>query len=104
MTNRLPSFTLSQELQSGILTYADGTIQNIAAGDTAVLSAIGVKIETTSSQATLKVDVNNRAYSKSTLALVIKDTVIGETTWFDITEVNLKLIGPDFGFVSDPYF
>jgi len=94
MTNHLPGFTPSQELQSGVLTLADGTTQPIAAGDTAALAAIGVTIETTGSTATLKVDVSDKAYYGSTLALTIKDTVAGETTWFDTTVVTIDLTRP----------
>ena len=44
MSNHLPGlgYTQSQELLSGVLTLTDGTTQNIVAGDTATLAAIGV--------------------------------------------------------------
>ena len=57
--NHLQDFTISQEFQSGVLTHADGTSQNIAAGDTAALAAIGVTLVNEGSTATLKVDVND---------------------------------------------
>ena len=46
MNNHLPGlgYTQSQELLSAVLTLTDGTTQNIAAGDTATLAAIGVAI------------------------------------------------------------
>ena len=83
--NHILGFTISQELQSGVLTLSDGTIQNIAALDIAALAVIGVTIETTASTATLKVNVSDLTYYGSTLALTIKDTVAEETTWFDTT-------------------
>ena len=94
MTNHLPSFTPSQELQSGVLTLTDGTTQPIAAGDMAALAAIGLTIETAGNTATLKVDVSDKAYYGGTLTLTIKDTVVGETTWFDTTVVTINLTEP----------
>ena len=92
--NHITGFTLTQVFQSGVLTLADGTTQSIAAGDTAALAAIGVTIETTASTATLKVNVSNNAYSGSTLTLMIKDTVVEETSWFDTTIVTINLTRP----------
>ena len=83
--NHLPSFTISQELQSGVLTFSDGSTQNISVGENTALAAIGVTIETSGSQATLKVDVNDEAYYGSTLSFKIKDTVVAETTWSNTT-------------------
>lgn len=40
----LTGYTISQELLSGILTLADGSVTTIAAGDTAALTALGVTI------------------------------------------------------------
>ena len=85
MINHISGFTPSQELQSGVLTLSDGTSQTIAAGDMAALAAIGLTIETAGNTATLKVDVSDKAYYGGTLTLTIKDTVVGETTWFDTT-------------------
>jgi len=92
--NHITGFTSSQELQSGVLTFADGTTQTITAGDTAALATIGVTIVTSGSTATLKIDVIDKAYYGSTLVLTIKDTVAGETTWFDTTEVTINLTRP----------
>lgn len=95
--NHLLSFTISQELQSGVLTPADGTTQNFGAGDTDALAAIGVKIETLGvlgNQATLKVNMSDKAYYGSTLTLTIKDTVVAEPTWFDTTVVTIDLARP----------
>ena len=94
MINYLPGFTISQELQSGVLTHANGTTQTFAAGDTAALAAIGVTIVTNGSAATLKVDISNIAYYDATLALTIKDTLVEESTWFDTTQVTLTLTRP----------
>ena len=62
INNNLAGFTISQELQSGVLTHGDGTTQNFVAGDTAALAAIGVTIVTAGNTATLKVDMSNIAY------------------------------------------
>ena len=94
MTNHLPGFTPSQELQSGVLTLADGATQTFAAGDTATLAGVGFTIETAGSTATLKVDVNDKLYYGSTLTLTLKDTVAEESTWFDTTEVTMTLTRP----------
>ena len=94
MTNHLPGFTPSQELQSGVLTLADGATQTFAAGDTATLAGIGFTIETVGSTATLKVDVDDKLYYGSTLTLTLKDALVEETTWFDTIEVNLSLTRP----------
>ena len=44
MINRLPLYTISQELVAGTLTLSDGSVTLIAAGDTAALTAHGVTI------------------------------------------------------------
>ena len=94
MTNHLPSFTPSQELQSGVLTLTDGTTQTIAAGDMAALAAIGLTIVIAGNTATLKVDMSNIAYYGATLTLMIKDTLVEEPTWFDTTQVTITLTRP----------
>lgn len=72
----LPGFTISQELQSGVLTTAsDGAIKSIDIQDTAFLASIGVTIETLSNLATLRVDIRDKAYDQSTFELTIKSTL-----------------------------
>ena len=42
--NHLPLYLISQELLSGTLTLANGSVTTIVAGDTAALIALGVTI------------------------------------------------------------
>ena len=94
MINHIIGFTPNQELQSGVLTFADGTIQNFGAGDTATLASIGFTVVTTVTTATLKVDQSNIAYYGASLTMTIKDTLVEEPTWFDTTQVTITLTRP----------
>ena len=97
VVNHLTGFTISQELISAVLTLADSTVaENIGAGDTAALAAIGVTInvDTVAVTATLKVDMSDNAYYGGTLVVTIKDTLVEEPTWFDTTVVTINLTQP----------
>ena len=96
----MPGFTISQELVSYQLTLADGSPGSFSSGSDATirafLTSIGVTTvtDTVAGTATMKVNNSDNSYYGITLAVTIKDTIVGETTWFDTTEITINFTRP----------
>ena len=63
--DHLDGYTVSQEIESGLLELADGTTTNVSKGGTN--TGFGVSIEVVGEQASLKVENGDKPYYGATL-------------------------------------